>query len=283
MKITVIIPAFNEEAFISLTLKSLLAQSCPAHQIIVVDDNSMDGTASIVNEFVQKYPPVQLVTKEGAKAEHLPGSKVIEAFNFGLAHAKADYDVLCKFDADLIFPPDYLEQLTKTFREDPKIGMAGGFCTIDRDGKWVVENLTNKDHIRGALKAYRKACFKDINGLRPDMGWDTIDELLAQYHGWEIKTHDGLYVKHLKPTGHTYSEKAKYKQGQAFYAMRYGLPLTLIASGKLAWKKKSSSLFLDYILGYFKAKSQKKPFLINDQEGKFVRDLRWRKIKEKLF
>ena len=42
------------------------------------------------------------------------------------------------------------------FQSDDKIGMVGGFCYIEKNGNWVLENLTDKDHIRGALKAYRK-------------------------------------------------------------------------------------------------------------------------------
>jgi len=52
----------------------------------------------------------------------------------------------------------------------------------------VLEDLTNKDHLRGALKSYRKECFDAIGGLKSSMGWDTVDELLAQYHGWKICT-----------------------------------------------------------------------------------------------
>ena len=283
MKIAIIIPAYNEASFISLTLKSLLDQTSPVYQILVVDDNSTDATAQIVNDFAQNHPQIQLISKKGQITEHLPGSKIVEAFNFGLNYIPNDVEVLCKFDADLIFPSNYLEKLANTFKKDPKIGMVGGFCSIEKNGDWVIENLTNKDHIRGALKAYRKACFEDIKGLKPAMGWDTIDEILAQYHGWKIQTIDGLLVKHLKPTGHIYSSKAKYKQGGAFYSMRYGLLLTIIASGKLAWRKQIPGLFADYIKGYLRAKSQKKPFLINEQEGKYVRNLRWRKIREKLF
>ena len=281
MKIAIIIPAYNEAAFISLTLNSLLQQTCPAQHILVVDDNSTDGTAQIVKDFALQHPSVSLVTKKG-KAEHLPGSKVIQAFNYGLNLLKTDYDIICKFDADLIFPPDYLEQLVKTFTEDSETGIAGGFCSVEHNGKWAIERLTGKDHIRGALKAYNKVCFEEINGLKTAMGWDTIDELLAQYHGWKVKTIDGLLVRHLKPTGHTYSVKAKYKQGEAFYGMRYGLVLTFIASGKLAWRKKSATLFFDYLSGYLKAKSNKKPFLVSDREGQFIRELRWQKISDKI-
>ncbi len=75
----------------------------------------------------------------------------------------------------------------------------------------------DKDHVRGAFKAYSKACFKAIGGLKCAMGWDTVDELLAQYHGFKIHTDDTLKVKHLRPTGKAYNKKAKGLQGKAMY------------------------------------------------------------------
>ena len=143
-----------------------------------------------------------------------------------------------------------------------------------------MENLTSKDHIRGALKAYRKECFEHLGGLKKSMGWDTVDELLAQYHGWEIKTDETLLVNHLKPTGSTYSKKTKYKQGEAFKKMRYGFLLTFIATVKLASKKKSVGFFFNTLIGFLKTKND---FIVTKKEGKFIRKLRWRNIMKKLF
>lgn len=280
LKFVIIIPAYNEEEFIGLTLDSLLAQSHPATEIIVVDDNSTDDTPEIVNAYCEKNPTVRLVSKKSENS-HLPGSKVIQAFNYGLERVKADYDILCKFDADLIFPENYLEEISDIFENNAKTGMAGGFCYIEQNGSWILENLTGKDHIRGALKSYRKECFEQIGGLKPAMGWDTLDELLAQYKGWEISTSEKLAVKHLKPTGSTYSAKAKYKQGEAFYAMRYGFALTLIASAKLAYRKKSFRHLANYLTGYLRAGSKKHPYLVSREEGVFIRNYRWKKIREK--
>ena len=281
MRIAVIIPAYNEADLIAKTLDSLLAQSYKAEIIIVVDDGSTDDTPKIIASYSEKHPEIQLVEKN-SEAAHLPGSKVVQAFNYGLKHLKSDYDLLCKFDADLIFPADYLKTVTQAFEQNPKLGMYGGFCYVERNGSWELENLTNKDHIRGALKCYRKACFEAIGGLKTAMGWDTLDELLAQYHGWEVATNTSLQVKHLKPTGHTYSAKAKYKQGEAFYGMRYGFLLTGIASAKLAMRKKSLRLFKNYLSGYLRAKQKHLPFLVSEKEGVFIRKLRWKKIREKL-
>ncbi len=114
------------------------------------------------------------------------------------------------------------------------------------------------------------------------MGWDTVDELLAKFHGWKILTDDTLHVKHLKPTGKSYNKASKYLQGEAMYKMRYGFWITLISALKLAYKKGSFQLYRDYMSGYFRAKSDKVDFLVTEDEGKFIRDLRWKGIFKKL-
>ena len=115
------------------------------------------------------------------------------------------------------------------------------------------------------------------------MGWDTVDELLAQYHGWKVVTDAALAVKHLRPTGFTYNKAAKLKQGEAFYKLRYGLAITFIASAKLALKKGKKSLIKDYMQGYYHAKAKNLPFLVSKKEGAFIRRLRYKKMLSKIF
>lgn len=280
LKFYIIIPAHNEAGYIGKTLQSLVEQTFLPKKITIVNDHSTDNTSGIVQEYVEKYSFVSLI-ENTSEAEHLPGSKVVQAFYKGYKTLDNDYDVICKFDADLVFPKKYLETLKTIFENHPKVGMAGGFCHIEKGGKYVLENLTNKNHIRGALKAYRKECFLQIGKLKTAMGWDSLDELLAQYHGWEILTDPSLKVKHLKPTGKTYHKKARFSQGRAFYQMRYGFWLTLIASAKMTFLKKQPGLLNNYLKGYFQAKKEKQAFLVSEDEGKFIRKLRWEKIKEK--
>ncbi len=282
MKIVIVIPAYNEAAFLKQTLQSLIGQTKLPEKIIVVDDRSTDSTLEIAKSFSEKYSYIQVISSY-SEGDHSPGSKVVQAFNEGLKHLETDYDIICKFDADLIFPPDYLEKIENVFERNPSTGMVGGHCTILKDEKWVPETLTDKDHIRGALKAYRKNCFLEIGKLKPAMGWDTVDELLAQYHGWKIMTISGLYVKHLKPTGASYNKSTKYKQGEAFYRLRYKLLITVIASAKLAFLKRNFGFFKDYLNGYFIAKKGQIPFLVSEEEGKFIRTFRWQKMLKKLF
>ena len=282
MKYYIIIPAYNEEAFMSLTLQSLVEQTVLPTKIVVVNDNSTDKTPEIVSEFASKYPFITLVNKK-SDAIHLPGSKVIQAFHEGEKHIDDNYDIIVKVDADLIFPNNYFETIIKHFKSDDTIGMVGGFCYVEKNGDWVLENLTDKDHIRGALKAYRKATYKQIGGLKPAMGWDTVDELLCKFYNWKVVTDTSLHVKHLKPTGANYNKTARYKQGEAFYTLGYGFIITAIASTKLAMMKKKPLLFLDYIKGFWKAKAAKTPLLVTEEQAKFIRKYRLKKMKEKLF
>ena len=280
MRFYIVIPAHNEEGFIGLTLQSLIDQSLRPSKLVVVDDNSTDTTASVVNEIARKHPWISVVSNPSTEA-HLPGSKIINAFYKGYNSLDSDFDVICKYDADLIFPKNYLETLAKHYQKNAQLGMVAGHCYIQKNGSWQLENLTSKEHIRGPLKAYRKACFIEIEGLKKSMGWDTIDELIALYNNWQFKTDESLQVKHLKPTGANYNHNAKYLQGTALYKMRYGFVLALLSALKLAYKKQRIRLFLDYIVGYLKALKNKEPFLINYDQGVFVRAYRWKNIRRK--
>lgn len=282
MKIYCVLPTYNEERFIAQTLTSLVNQTVMPNKIVVVNDNSTDKTATIVTDFVNKYSNItQILNKSENK--HLPGSKVIRAFYKGFETLDDSYDIIVKLDADLILPNNYFERIIEMFHKDLQIGMVGGFAYIEKNGEWILENLTDKDHIRGAFKAYRKECFSQIGGLKPAMGWDTVDELLCRFYNWKIITLEDLKVKHLKPTGAIYDKSARYKQGEAFYTLGYGFLITTIAGLKLAWRKQKPLLFVDYLKGYFKAKSNKKPLLVTNEQAKFIRKYRWLKMKNKLF
>lgn len=282
MNIYIVIPAHNEQDSIGLTLNSLVNQTLLPKKVVVVNDNSTDSTQDIVESYITKYPWISLVNSNSSN-QHLPGVKIINAFYKGFETLDDNYDVICKYDADLIFPTNYLETLVSHFNSDTKLGMVAGLCYIQKNNNWVLEDLTSKKHIRGALKSYRKECFLNIGKLKRAMGWDTIDELLAQYYGWTFKTDDSLKVKHLKPTGIGYNRSSKYLQGEALYKIRYGIILAFLSALKLAYKKKSFKLFKHYISGYFKASKEKVDFIITEDQGKFIRQLRWKTIRKKFF
>ncbi|MDO6602898.1 glycosyltransferase [Arenibacter palladensis] len=283
MKYYIIIPAHNEGQYLTDALQSVVIQTLPPKRVVVVNDNSSDNTEQIIDSFTAKYSYISKINAQSSTA-HLPGSKVVNAFNKGLEQLDEDYDFIVKLDADIILPDSYFEKVAKIFSKDVKIGIAGGFAyEQDKNGDWKLNHPMDKDHVRGAFKAYSKRCFKAIGGLKTAMGWDTVDELLAQYNGFNIYTDSDLQVKHLRPLGNAYNKKAKLLQGKAMFTMRYGFLITFIASIKMALKQKKPRAFLDNLQGYFLASKEKTDFLVSPVEGKFIRQLRWRKIKAKLF
>ena len=280
-KYTIVIPAHNEEDFIAVTLNAIVNQTVLPYEVIVVNDHSTDKTQQIVEEFSAKYSFIKL-RNILSKSEHQPGSKVVQAFLKGYEIIDPNYDIIVKLDADLDIPSNYFETILHHFNQNENIAMVGGFAYIEKNGNWIIESLTDKDHIRGAFKAYRKLCYDKIGGLRPHMGWDTVDELLCKYYGWKVVTDESLHIKHLKPTGASYNKSALYKQGSAYYALGYGFWITLIAGTKLALRKKKPSYVLYYLKGFFEAANKNTPKMVNKDQEKFIRNYRWSKIKQKI-
>ncbi|WP_340074317.1 glycosyltransferase family 2 protein [Leptobacterium sp. I13] len=282
MEYYIIMPAHNEEAFLHVSLESVVGQTLLPKKMVIVNDHSSDGTEIIIDDYVSKYPWIQKLNTTSS-SDRMPGSKVVTAFNKGYELLDDHFDFIVKLDADTILPPNYFETIAKHFFGDPKIGIAGGFAyEQDETGKWKRNHPMNKDHVRGAFKSYSKACFKKMDGLKNSMGWDTVDELLAKYHGFICHTDESLHVKHLRPVGKAYHKKAKRLQGEAMYKMRYGFLLTFIASAKMASTQKKWRTLLDNMHGFFNAKKAKIPFLVTVEEGVFIRKLRFQSVFKKL-
>jgi glycosyltransferase involved in cell wall biosynthesis len=279
----IVIPIHNEEAFLESTLNSILGQTLLPKKVILVNDNSTDSTETIINSYSLKHTIFQKLNIISSTL-HMPGSKVINAFNEGFNVLDESFDLIVKLDSDIILPKNYFEVISTHFKNEPKLGICGGFIyEQNTSGSWILNHPMDKDHVRGAFKAYSKACFKAIGGLKNAMGWDTVDELLAMYHGFLILTDHTLIIKHLRPTGKAYDKKAKRLQGKAMYSMRYGFLITCIASIKMAVKNKSINSFWNNIIGFMNATQNNAPYLVNEKEGKFIRQLRWTKIKNKLY
>lgn len=282
MNYYIVIPAHNEETFLAKTLQSVTLQTLQPKKVIIVNDNSTDSTENIIDQFVHNHSIFEKLNISSSQ-DHMPGSKVINAFNKGIKLLDGAFDFIVKLDADLILPSNYFEKIALVFKNNPTVGLTGGFVHEENsNGNWELNHPMNKNHVRGAFKAYSKDCFKAIGGLKCAMGWDTVDELLIRYHGYDLKTIDSLKVKHLRPTGKAYNAKSKLLQGKAMYAMDYGFLLTLVASFKMAFKQKRILAFYHNMKGFIKARKKRLPKMVTKDEGYFIRNLRWKGIKRKL-
>ncbi|RRQ45482.1 glycosyltransferase family 2 protein [Chryseobacterium sp. SC28] len=297
MKFLIIIPAHNEEKSIASCLESLQNQSFQDFTIVVVNDGSRDKTREIVEHFQNQTSNIRLVNLE--KSEHQPGAKVVRTFYKGLESMdwKA-FDVICKFDADIVFPRNYLWEINRVFEENPKAGVVSGLVYIrnykqnpqiknlklpsenlfdfsNKNHDWIFENLSSKNHVRGPIKAYRKDCFEDMNGLRPVLGWDNLDVLLAKKYGWEVVTIKDIWVKHLRPTAYQYKSQKAEKLGQYFYNIGLSLPLAMISSAKSSFKNRSAKEFFITMKSFLK---QNKKRELSTEEIRFIRNLRWKEF-----
>ena len=103
-------------------LQTICEQTVLASEILLVNDNSTDGTEAIMQSFTSKHKNIKYFNHNSSK-EHLPGTKVIEAFLFGFKKLKSPFDVIVKMDADILLPKNYFEVLVNVFK-DKKIGIA---------------------------------------------------------------------------------------------------------------------------------------------------------------
>lgn len=275
MKVLIIIPAHNEEENIQLCLDSLKGQTFGEFSCIIVNDGSTDKTLSIAQETIQGDAKFRIINLP--QSQHQPGAKVVRTFNAGLQEVKLkDFDIVCKFDADIIFPNNYLESIVKTYQNHPKAGMVSGLVYIqNKEGRWIFENLSSKNHVRGPIKSYRVKCFQDMNGLRPLLGWDNIDVMLAKMHQWEVVTLKDIWVKHLRPTAYKYKSQKAEKLGQYFYNIGLNFPLAFISSLKSSLKNKSITELWITLRSFL---SQKHERALSPKEISYIRKLRWKQM-----
>ena len=301
MKFLIVIPAHNEEKNILQCLESLKNQTFQDFKCVIVNDGSTDKSQEIVEDFIKS------VTLSGVealsfkvlnleKSEHQPGAKVVRTFNKGLETENLEnFDVVCKFDADIIFPENYLEKIKEVYEKNQNAGMVSGLVYIrsfviprneeshsdflNKNKEWTFENLSSKNHVRGPIKSYRKEVFQKMNGLRAVLGWDNIDVMLCKMHGFETVTIKELWVKHLRPTAYKYKSQKAEKLGEYFYNIGLNFPLAAISSAKSSFKNKSFSEFFITMKSFLK---QKNPRVLSQKEIVFIRNLRWNEMFKKI-
>lgn len=280
MKFLIIIPAHNEEDNLSFTLSSLQQQSFKDYKVVVVNDGSTDQTSEIIKKYTDQDSRFETVNLQ--KSVHQPGSKVVNAFKNGLKTQNLDeFDIICKFDADIILPENYLESIKESFQNNPKNGLIGGLLYIEKNGEWVYEGNSNKHHVRGPMKAYRKECFIEIGGLRETLGWDNIDSILLENLGWKEVVLPELQVKLIKVKGADYTVKESDYYGRYFYFLGLKRFLAYVASSKEAMKSKSILFFFQIIKSYENCRSKKLELKITKDEQKIINNKRWEALKKK--
>lgn len=281
MYCAVIMPVYNEAPFLNQVLQSFVEQSDPLDLLILVDDGSTDNSPEILNQWATEYSWIKLIPSD-KQSKHVPGQKIVNAFNRGFDHLDTftkkhsiTVSLIGKFDADVILPQNYFATLKLAFAKNKKLGLASGLLYIKKNNRWVYEQIAKKQKVRGPIKLYRKTCFDQIGGLMPCLGWDSIDQWLVQFWGWEAATFPDLNVHHLKATGQVYKPGQLSRQGSAFAHMGYGFWLSFLSLIKLGIYHKKPFLVFSGMKNYWQNRNA---LVVTQAQAKFIRKRLWNAI-----
>jgi len=131
--VSVVIPAYNQDRFLGTAIRSVLEQTLPPDEVIVVDDGSTDGTGDVLAAFGDSVVVVGQVN-----------SGVSAARNAGVARASGS--LIAFLDADDVWVPAKLERQVDRFRRDPDLGLVHtGVQHIDEGGAVTGANVDGLD------------------------------------------------------------------------------------------------------------------------------------------
>jgi len=215
-----ITPARNEEAFIELTVRSMVAQTVHPSKWVIVSDGSTDRTDEIVKAYANRHEWMDLV-RNSDSAERDFGGKA-RSFKFGYDRLQhLEYDLVGNLDADVSFEPDLFEVLLRKFAENPGLGV-GGMPFTEGEGTYDYR-FSSIEHVSGACQMFRRECFEEIGGYRPMKGGgiDVLAVLMARMNGWQTRSFPERVCFHHRSMGSAKdrSTRVSYRLGQKDYML----------------------------------------------------------------
>lgn len=129
VQLSVVLPVFNAERYLAGALRSVLAQSFAAFELIVIDDGSTDRSTEIIRRFAERDPRVRHIRR--------PNTGIVGALNDGLAAAQAP--LVARMDADDFALPRRFERQLAHFAAHPEcVGLGSAVDFIDAHGARVM-------------------------------------------------------------------------------------------------------------------------------------------------
>lgn len=132
--ITVVIPVYNKEKYVSRSVRSVLDQSYSNIELLIVDDAATDGSMTRVAEF--NDPRIKVIRRDS------PGPGGYAARNLGVKNASGDW--VAFLDADDVWLPDHLERAVQLTREYPDVPIISAGRINQFGDKQIMEPFTEK-------------------------------------------------------------------------------------------------------------------------------------------
>jgi poly-beta-1,6-N-acetyl-D-glucosamine synthase len=200
-KYVLLTAAKDEEACIEEVIELVVRQTILPVMWFIMDDGSVDTTASIVEKYAAKYSFI-----------HLNSARTRGGRNFGSQYKAimAGYELARQLTFDFVAIQDadqapeqvyYYESILKEFQLHPKLGVASGFVYERPRGVWECRRCNSLDSC-AASAVFRRSCFEQIGGYTPLHygGSDWLIQINAKMAGWSILTRPDLHVLHYRPT-----------------------------------------------------------------------------------
>lgn len=182
--ISVVIPVFNGAAYIAQAIESVLSQTLPPDEVLVIDDGSTDGTA----ELVRRYQP-------RVSYRHQPNQGPGAARSFGIHQSNGD--LLAFLDSDDLWLPDKLRLQKDALDQDPDLDLVFTHMSQFRDGENPAqeERTVQPSPLISCLLA-RRTAFERVGTLRTDLKAEFVDWYLRAIEGGlKMRTLDSLLVR----------------------------------------------------------------------------------------
>ncbi len=210
--ISVIVPVYKVEPYLRRCVDSILQQTFPDYELILVDDGSPDSCGQICEEYARLYPHIYVLHQENG------GLSAARNTGIDYAFAGSDSQWLAFIDSDDWVAPDYLEQLYRAVTETGcKISACGFFRTSGEDfpvGKkesariFSGEDYYCSHEIHGGVtmvawnKLYCKSLFASLRYPRGKLHEDEFTTYLAVYQAGRVAVlEDMLYAYYQNPAG----------------------------------------------------------------------------------
>ncbi len=253
--VSVLIPAFNEEATIATSVRSILQLEYPEYEVVVVNDGSKDATLrTLVREFgMVPFPEAVRVQVPSAQIRGVYRSTryrnlcVIDKENGGKADALnaginvARYPLLCAVDADSILQRDSLWRVVEPFLEDPNTIAAGGTVRIANGCSVEGGFLTRVGLPRNPL-----ALFQIVEYLRAflfgRLGWSPMNAVLVISGAFGLFRRDAVVLVGGYRTD-TVGEDMELVLRLHRHHRTYGVPYRIVfVSEPICWTEAPESL-----------------------------------------
>jgi glycosyltransferase involved in cell wall biosynthesis len=205
LTLSVISPAYNSEDAITGYLESIIAQTWPEFEFIIIDDASIDRTAAVIENYL---PRIQ--NRSSIYIRHDKnigeGATVAEAFS------KTTGDIILKMDSDSVFEPDTFIKIMDTFNTEEQVGVVTAPLSARDRTNWIVRGTEvyyivyqrialgkpeNFEHAFGTCFAFRRFLFaeQDLRSRTDvDLSW------LARERGWKIVLRNDIFFQTRFPS-----------------------------------------------------------------------------------